>query len=436
MTLPAAEISRPAPLPSAAVGWWMTAVFCFAGLVSYIDRLILSVLVDPVRQELLISDYQVSLLQGAAFAIIYVLAGLPLGRLADKHHRLALVIAGSTLWCIGVVLCGLAGSFASLFAGRLLVGVGEATLAPAGVSMLGDAVPVERRGMAVGIFMMGTILGGPAAILVGGTGLQFAQGGGFSGLPLLGDLTAWRQVLVVIGMCGLSVPALLLTLREPARTGVVSAQMSVAAVAAGFIAQRRLLMPLYIGLALFAVGDYGLLSWMPSLLSRKFAVTPALIGVSIGAITAAAGIGGSIVGGILTDRATRRGGLNRQFQLLAIAALLAAVAATLVSGPSAPFALAGLGLWTFASAIAITCGLAALQGIVPNQQRAVGISLVAFCNTLLGLGVGPTLIALLTERIFGQPQTVGWAMTAIVAPAGIIACVLFQRARSNVPTGT
>lgn len=410
----------------------MTAVFCFAGMVSYIDRLILSVLVDPIRHEMQITDYQVSLLQGVAFVVIYVLAGLPLGRLADRHHRLTILLVGSTIWCAGVVICGLAPDFWMLFAGRLLVGVGEATLFPAGVSMLSDAVPTQWRGTAVGIFMMGTILGGPAAVLFGGIALELAQQHAFSGVPIVGQLSDWRQVLVIIGILGLSVPLLFLTLREPARTGRAGTDVSLRAVVSGFIARSGILLPLYIGLALLAVGDYGLVSWMPSLLSRKFEFSPATLGVWIGTVTAIAGIVGSVGGGMITDWVGRRGGLSAQFRLLAISALAAGVAAMFVSGPSAMLALAGLAIWTLSSAVAITAGFAALQSTVPNEHRGVGVSLVSFCNTLLGLGIGPSLIALLTENVLGRPEAVGVAMMLVVAPAGGLAALLFFAARGRV----
>lgn len=412
-------------------GWWTTAVFCFAGMVSYIDRLILSVLVDPIRREMQISDYQVSLLQGIAFVVVYVLAGLPLGRLADRHRRLTILLIGSTVWCAGVVMCGLAPDFWTLFAGRLLVGVGEATLFPAGVSLLSDAVPTQWRGTAVGIFMMGTILGAPAAVLFGGVALELAQQQIFAGVPLLNQLSDWRQVLVVIGVLGFSVPLLFLTLREPARSGKASADVSLGAAVSSFVARGGVLLPLYIGLALLAVGDYGLVSWMPSLLSRKFEFSPATLGVWIGTVTAIAGVVGSVGGGIITDWVGRKGGVGAQFRLLAISALTAGIAATFVSGPSAMLALAGLALWTFASAIAITSGLAALQSIAPHEHRGVSISLVAFCNTLLGLGVGPSLIALLTENVLGRPEAVGFAMTSVVAPAGVLAALLFFAARGR-----
>lgn len=409
----------------------MTAVFCFAGLVSYIDRLILSVLVDPIRHEMQISDYQVSLLQGIAFVVIYVLAGLPLGRLADRHRRLTILLFGSTTWCTGVIICGLAPDFWTLFAARLLVGVGEAALFPAGISMLSDAVPAQWRGTAVGIFMMGTILGAPAAVLFGGIALELAQQQTFGGVPFVSQLSAWRQVLVVIGVLGLSVPLLFLTLREPARMGKANTDVSLSAVASDFIARSGILVPLYIGLALLAVGDYGLVSWMPSLLSRKFEFSPATLGVWIGTVTAIAGIVGSVGGGVITDWAGRKGGVGAQFRLLAISAFTAAIAATFVSGSDAMLALAGLAIWTFASAIAVTAGLAALQSIAPHEHRGVSISLVAFCNTLLGLGVGPSLIALLTENVLGRPEAVGFAMSSVVVPAGGIAALLFFAARGR-----
>jgi MFS family permease len=140
--------------------WWMVGIFAFAGLMSYTDRVVLSVLVDPIRRDLAIGDSRVSLLQGAAFAIVYVLAGLPFGRLADRTIRIRLIIVGATVWSVGTILCGLAPSFWSLFAARILVGIGEAALAPAAVSMISDSFPPAQRGTAVGVFLTGMVAGG------------------------------------------------------------------------------------------------------------------------------------------------------------------------------------------------------------------------------------------------------------------------------------
>lgn len=415
--------------PAAARGWWMVAVFCLAGFVSYTDRLILSALVDPLRADLAISDSQVSLLQGAAFVVIYVLAGLPLGRLADRGRRRTLLLFGSITWCLGTAYCGLAPEFWSLFAGRLIVGVGEAALAPAAVSMLADSIPPQRRGTAIGIFMMGMVLGGPAAVAIGGILLGTAETGALSSLPLIGDAASWRIVLIVVGICGMIVPLLFLTLREPVRTGTVGHNMPLSQVVSRFTRDWRLFVPLYLGMALLSVGDYGLLSWVPSSLSRRFAWSYEQIGTMMGVITAVAGVSGALVAGALSDAAARRGGTRARLGLVAVGAAIAAFGAALVAMNHPAFVLAGLGIWTFASAIGGIGGIAALQEMVPNELRGVGMSILAFCNTLLGLGCGPTAVALVTERVLGDPAAVGTAISFVVAPAGVIACLLFVTLR-------
>jgi MFS family permease len=417
---------------SARAGWWMVAVFAIAAVVSYTDRFILGVMVDPIRKSLSIGDSQVSLLQGAAFAVVYVFAGLPFGRLADRGRRLKIIIAGAVLWCVGVIVCGFAPNFASLFAGRLLVGIGEAALAPAAASMIADAFPPQRRGLALGVFLMGFVLGGPMAITVGGGLLGLGEAGGFHGLPVIGALEPWRAVLVIMGAGGLIAPLLFLTLREPSRhdsVGVAPLGEVVRHVAGAW----PVLLPLYGGMALMSMGDYGILSWVPSLLVRRFHMPPAELGLIFGVVTSLAGVAGSLFGGIVSDAAARRGGPRARLLPVAVAAAAGVLAAAMVSG-SAVMVFAGVGLWTIASAVVGTSAIAAMQDLVPNEYRGVGISGIAFCNTLLGLGVGPTLVALATERVFGDPAAVGYAITLVVAPAGVLALGAFIACRRALRT--
>jgi MFS family permease len=406
-------------------GWWMAIVLGLAGVVAYIARLILSSLLDPIRGELRITDSEISLLQGAAFAVVYAFAALPLGRLADRHRRLTILTISAVVWSLGVVGCGLAPDFWSLFVCRLVVGVGEAALVPAGVSMLADVFPIERRGTAVGILMIGCALGVPAAYAVGGELLQLAQGGAFAQTPALGGLTAWRQVLVIIGVAGMIVPLLFLSLREPTRKGITESEASLRATVTRFWTDRKMLIPLYLGMALLSIGDFSLYSWLPSVLYRKFHFSPHTAGLWLGGIVAISSVVGMGLGGILADWAARRGGLRARLKVSAIASGLAVVGALLVSGPGAAFALAGLGVWVFTGALAFTSAYVGIQTVIPAEHRAVGLGLVAFCNILLGLGLGPTLVALTTDLIFGDPQSIGFAITAVAFPAGIVACVLF-----------
>jgi predicted MFS family arabinose efflux permease len=406
--------------------WWMAAVLGFAGLTSYIARLILSSFLDPVRHELGITDSEVSLLQGAAFAIVYAVAAVPIARIADSHNRVRILITSGLVWSMGVLACGFASTFWSFFACRLLVGIGEAALIPAGVSMLADVFPAERRGVAIGILMTGCALGVPACYALGGVLLGFADQGTFTHVPVLGRVTPWRQVLLIIGVASLVVPLLLLSVREPIRVSSGDLGRSIRATAAQFLRLRKTLLPLYLGIALVAVGDFAVYSWLPTLLSRKFYLLPKTVGLWFGTVDGVASVIGMALGGVASDWAARRSGLRARLTLSAVAAGLALIGSLLISGSSAGVALSGLGVWVlFASGFAFTSAYVAIQTMIPAEHRALGLALVAFCNMLLGLGLGPTLVALVTDKAFGDPVAVGFAITAITLPAGALASALF-----------
>ena len=307
--VPLNSTSLPWSYPSPLRAWWAIAVFCFAAVISYTDRLILSALVDPIKHTLGLTDSTVSLLQGAAFALVYVLSGLLLGRLADQKRRLTILIIGSTLWCAGTAAGGLAPSFAVLFLTRVIVGIGEASLAPAAASMIADMLPSARRGTGLGIFLLGTVLGGPAAIAVGALLLSMGQSGAFRLMPLVGALDPWRAVLVLVGILGLAVPALFLTLQEPARREAAAA-VSIRSMLTRLAADRQSLIPTYVAMALMTIGDYATWAWVPSLLARRFSMPSGELGAAFGAITAVAGVLGCVLGGLGSDTLARRYGVQ------------------------------------------------------------------------------------------------------------------------------
>lgn len=426
-------MADPSDYPPRSQALWTLAVLWLAGLVSYMHRLILSALVDPLAHDLHLSDARVSLLQGAAFAFVYVIAGLPLGRLADTRPRRLLLIAGAFVWCSGTIICGLATDFGTLFVGRIVVGIGEAALAPAAASLIADSFPPERRGTAIGIFLMGMAVGGPGAITVGGMLLDAAQMNAFASWPLISGLAPWRIVLVLIGGSGFVIPLAMLTVRDvPRRT--VEAVMPITTVVRW--ARGALWLPLLlIAVALLSVGDYGVLSWAPATLSRGFGWTPGKVGVAFGVITTAAGISGPLLGGYLSDLVAVRRGEGARLTLAAAVTLIGVIGAALFAVRSPSFVLAGLGLWVFSSALASTTGIAALQTLVPATLRGTTMSLVAFCNTLLGLGLGPTAVALVTERGFGRPDAVGMSIAAVVVPAAILSIVFMIVARRMLRAG-
>lgn len=416
---------------SSGTAWWLLAVLFVTACISYADRLVLSVLVDPLRHSLGLSDSAVGVLQGPAFTLVYVFSTLFFGRLADRNNRRKVLIAAASAWCVATLLCGLANSFTTLLVARMLVGVSEAALVPAAVSMIADSFEPERRGVAVGVLGMGTAIGGPLGITLGGALLTAVEGGSFG--PALGIelLEPWRAVLVLMGALGLASPLLLLTVREPKRLHS-SQDQDWRAAARYFIAARYRLGAVYLAAGLLSIGDYGLVAWVPTAIQRRFAWPPDEVGAYFGAITICAGIAGSLCGGYLSDAGSKRGGLQGRLAICIVGALIATGGALSIAGPSAVLTLVGLGVWVFASIIAGIGAIAVLQGAIPNQFRGTGMSLFTFCNTLLGLGAGPTLVALVTDHVYGDPNAVGLAIATVVAPAGVIAAMLYAYARGVI----
>ena len=430
----ASIVIEPRAPEARAAAWWMLAVLSLTALVSYSDRLILSVLVDDLRADLGLTDSSIGLIQGPAFTLVYVFASLSFGRLADLRKRRTLLIAGASVWCVATVLCGAAPNSWTLLAGRLLLGAGEAALVPAAVSMIADAFPPHRRGLALGVFLMGTILGGPLGITVGGVLLTAINAGVFHALPLVAAYSPWRIVLVTVGVVGLMAPLLLLTVAEPRRLQKGGADLK--ATVGHFRGAYSRLLPLYAGLAMLSIGDYGLVSWVPAALSRRFGWQSDQIGVAFGITTAAAGVVGSLAGGWFADLAERRGGPRARLGISIAAAMLATSAAAAISGGQPEWVLIGLGAWVLISSIGEVAAIAVIQDLVPTQFRGTAMALLTFSNTLVGLGCGPTLIGLTTDYVYGIPVAVDRAISTVAIPAGILGSVLFAIARRRVDRST
>src|SRR5277367_7076695 len=213
--------------PARPYAWTVVAILIATAVLSYTDRQVLSLLVDPIRADLGISDTQISLLLGTAFAVIYGIAGIPLGFLADRISRRNLIFAGVSVWSLGTIACGFSHNFGEIFASRIIVGLGEAALSPAAISLISDYFPPSRRGTAVGFFLSGIAMGSGAAILIGGGVLHGIELGILNGTPLAA-FAPWRMVLLVIGGPGLLWALAILLIREPVRQAPGEAATAVA----------------------------------------------------------------------------------------------------------------------------------------------------------------------------------------------------------------
>jgi len=416
--------------PAAIRGWWAVALFGVAAVLSYTDRQILALLVDPIRGDLGISDVEISVLQGAAFAVLYSFVGLPLGRIADLVPRRALLIFAVILWSLGTILCGLAHSFAALFAARLLVGVGEAALAPAAMSLIGDYFPPTKRALPTGVFFTGMIVGGGSAVAIGGFLLGAAQHALFAQVPFVSSLAPCRVVLIVLGVAGLGLVLFFFTIREPNERHASLAELrghlfSVGEVTGALRSQWTVLLPLYAAMAIGSIVDYATMSWMPALLSRRFALTPNEIGASLGAVAIAAGLIGTPLGGIMADWTAKRFGPLTRIRLCGFIMLLGIFGIPVGILSTATLSLASAFAWTLVSATAGTIGIATTLDLLPQESRGLGTATIAFCNTIVGLGLGPTLVALATDHVYGDPSRVGMALSTVAAPAIVACCLLF-----------
>jgi MFS family permease len=396
--------------PARRYAWTVVAILIATAVLSYTDRQVLSLLVDPIRGDLKISDTQISLLLGTAFAVIYGVAGIPLGFLADRISRRNLIFAGVCVWSAGTIACGFSHTFGELFASRIIVGLGEAALSPAAISLISDYFPASRRGTAVAFFLSGIAMGSGAAILIGGGVLHGVELGVLNGTPLAA-YAPWRMVLLVIGGPGLVWALAILLIREPVRRAPEEAATEGEGAVVDGGALRATpwarVLPIYVVLAAASFVDNAVGAWAPTLLIRDFGRDPAQVGVELGLLLTAGFGGGVLVGGMLADGASSRGGWPRKLRVCLCSGLLILPASLLMNAENFHLVLAGVPLYYALSGIVTAVGFSAILDVVPNRSRGLAMSMSFFLNVALGAGLGPTAVALAGAHVFAPSAGLG-----------------------------
>jgi MFS family permease len=428
---PADTLSVRDSYPVATLAWYLVGVLVIANVLSFVDRQILGLLVQPIRADLGISDTQISLLQGFAFSILYSFLGLPLGRYADRGNRRNLIIVGITIWSVMTMACGLAQTYGELFAARIGVGIGEATLAPAAFSMICDAFRRERRGTALGVYSSAIFLGIGVSVALGGVVMALIHGAAEVQLPLFGVVRSWQAAFICVGAPGFIVALLMLTVREPVRQGGLQEPPPVAHAIDYLKLNRRAFVLQLLGYSLIALAAYGLGSWIPTFFIRTYHWSPAQAGISYGLALTVAGTCGGILGGIIGDRWRNAGRAD--------ARLLLSIGAALVW---MPFILTGLFAndpWLALTMLGIASGFSSMvnglgpttvQDIVPDWLRGQATAIYFFVINLLGLGIGPTAVALVTDRVFGNDADLRLSLAVVAIPAILTGIALLLAARA------
>lgn len=415
--------------PNPLYSWYVVGVLMLAYTNAYIDRQILSLLIEPIRADLEISDTQVSLLAGIAFTLFYTLLGVPIARLADQKNRKAIIATGIAVWSAMTAVCGLSRNFWQLFLARIGVGVGEATLSPAAFSIIADYFPKHQLARAFSVYSMGVYFGAGLAMIIGGLVIRMVVEAGNTTLPLLGEIKPWQMTFFYVGLLGLPIFLLILSIREPVRRGLAAAGVpetvnasSNAALFAFLRVNARTVVFHFLAFSMVGIAITGYMVWTPTLFIRTWGWEAADIGLAYGCIMFVLGTAGVYSGGFLADWMEKRGyrdAILRAACFSAIAALPFAVATPLM--PNSTLALIGLGCTSFLMAVPQGLPAAALQVITPNPLRAQMTALYFLVGNMLALGFGPTLVALVTDYGFGDPQYLRYSMalvSAVVLPVG------------------
>lgn len=410
--------SRDGAEPSLRYAWYVAGVLMVCNTFSFIDRQVLGLLVPPIKAELGLSDTQIGLLQGLAFGIFYTLLGIPMGRIADHGQRRLLVAAGVFVWSLMTALCAAARSFTTLFLARMGVGVGEATLSPAAFSLLSDYFPRHRLASALSIFSMGIFFGSGLALILGGL--------------IIGALGSWRLTFLIVGLPGLLVALLALTIREPRRTKLLvgadgaATRLSFREVAAQVRLRWQSVAGICLAFAMQALCNYSQQAWLPTFFVRVHDFSLRQAGVTLGLLSLATGLLGAVSGGFLADRWASRGVAEAPLRVGVLATTCAGVlftAAMVVPALAARLVL--LAPAFFFLAMPIGSGYASLPLILPNQVRGQIGALQIFTLNLLGLILGPALPGVMNDYVYRDPQMLGWSLAWTVGGASLLSAVLF-----------
>lgn len=410
-----------APYPSAARGWALTLLLTLAYVLSYIDRSILGALVQPIKADFGVSDWQMGLLSGLAFVAFYGTIGVPLGWLADRYRRTHIVAGGVTLWSLATVFSGLARGYGHLFTARMTVGIGEATLSPCAMSLISDSFPPEKRGKPVGVYSTALAFAAGLSGLIGAAVLAAGKDGMV--LPLVGAVKPWQFAFIAVGLPGLILGPLFLLVPEPPRR---TAETTPVRFGEAF---RE------IGRHPLAFGGVGLLAAVMTTIayagffnvvafSQTFGWTPQRYLAVNGAISLILGPFVVFAFGWLIDSLRARGMRDAAFRVLAAAFVpMLPLTAIGLFMPNAILALVVMSAGSICVGAITSSAILALLDITPGRVRGQIVAIYYMVISIAGLGLGPTTAGYLSTNVFGEDR-LRWAVGAVPILYGIVPLLL------------
>jgi MFS family permease len=411
--------------------WYLAIVLMLAALLSSIDRTTLSLIIGPIKREFGISDLKASVLLGLSFSLFYGAFTIVAGHLADRVSRRKLLAGGILIWSLMEIACGTARSYMQLLLPRMGLGIGEGTLQPSAFSMIRDAFPLRQRSRAFSLLQLGPYMGSGVSLILGGTLLQWAQRGAFSGVAFAAGLAPWHWVLIITGVIGVPVAFLILTTREPARkdasgaTGSTTTGSTTLRATLSYLASNwRLQLPLWTAMTLYGMAIGAQSSWLPEAVARAWHVPLPRIGHVLGLTGFILAPIGLLTSGRIADHlASTRG--PAAVPRLAMFATAGAALATMI------FPFVGL----FGAYVAYVCqtllfsgfavwGATTLTVVSPGNQLGKLTGFYYLVQVVLGLGMGPAVAAFVATAFHTGPNAIGYAIVETFTVCVLLGAVL------------
>lgn len=392
------------------------AILALVLLLNHTDRLIIGILLEPIRAELGLSDAAMGLLTGPVFSVVYALLVIPIARLSERRSRVRIVTICLVIWSAGTLACGLAGGFVSLFFARMLVAAGEAGGVAPSMSAIADLFPGRGRATALALFGLGASAGAIVTPLLGG---------------MLVSSVGWRATFVTLGLIGAPIALLLaLSVREPPRAPASAiAQTATAALARLF--HRKSYALLVVASVLVALAQFAMLLWLPAFFQRSFDTASDVLGVRLSVFQGVPMLLGTAVGGFLADRLSQRDPRWLCWMMVLTSLVSAVFAAGLFATPTETAAFAMLVAPSFFQGLSVGPGLALVAGLAAARSRATAMAALTFCVTIVGASLGPLLIGLLSDLLFAGlgEQSLRYAFFAVCPAYGGAAAAFLMMSR-------
>ena len=389
--------------------WWLLFVLWALYSLSYFDRYVITILVDPIKHDLDLSDFQMSLILGPAFAVSYALVTLPVGFAVDRFKRRAVAFAGAQVWSLATVASALAQTFAGLFAARVCVAAGEAALTPSAYSLIAQRFPKQNLTTAFAIYGSGVKIGSAAAFGIGGLLLSIASS--LQPITLFGaELRPWQMVMVIVGLPGFLLGPLLFTIAEPRIRGPNETPARQMALWPFVKEHSGLLARLVGGFSVVTICPGALIAWTPTYLSRHYGWSALQYGTALSAISLIAAVALILKGG-LVDWLYARGMTDapiRFYCWLLIGGIPIALAGFLIENPFV--FLICYGVVQIVTLPFLVYANSAISLFVPSQLigRISAVLLVTF--NVVGPGLGPMVVGALTDHLFRDESKIGYSL--------------------------